>query len=216
MNDNQFDVKKESKAPIIALLVIAIIGVVGGTFAYFTSTTEFENRFQTKPYSTQVSEEFTSPESWLPGTETPKTIKAKNTGEIDVAVRISYSEEWKNHNGYVLDGNISYMLNETTVQERAAIINFDNTSDWIKEGNYYYYKNKLTKNDETSSFIKSVTFNPNVTADINCISSNNGLTQSCLSTGNGYDNALYKLTLTVETIQYDGYKAGWGTNVTIN
>ena len=39
--------RKENKAPIIALLVIAIVGVVGGTFAYFTSTTEFENRFQT-------------------------------------------------------------------------------------------------------------------------------------------------------------------------
>jgi len=209
--------QEQKKAPIIALVAIALVGIVGGTFAYFTSSTQFENRFQTKPYSTEVSEEFTSPDKWTPGTTTSKTVVAKNTGDVDVAVRVSYTEEWKGNagSGSTLSGNITVGEAPNTTTERAAIINFANTSDWIHEGNYYYYKYKLTKNQETSSFISGVTFNPNVEATLNCVTSNGGLTETCTSAGTGYDNAVYKLTVSVETIQFDGYQTGWGTNVSI-
>ena len=213
--------RKENKAPIIALLVIAIVGVVGGTFAYFTSTTEFENRFQTKPYSTEVSEEFTSPTNWTPGTTTAKTVIAKNTGDIDVAVRVSYTETWKGNagSGSTLSGNITVGEAPNTTTERAAIINFANTSDWQKEGNYYYYKHKLSKNQQTNSFISGVTFNPNVTASLNCVTDDTTtpgtITETCTSAGNGYDNAQYTLTISVQTIQFDGYQTGWGTSVVI-
>ena len=213
--------QKENKVPIIALLVIAVIGIVGGTFAYFTSTVEFENEFVTKPYSTEVTEEFTSPDKWTPGTTTAKTVIAKNTGDVDVAVRVSYTETWKGNggSGSTLSGDITVGTAPNTTTERAAIINFANTSDWIQSGNYYYYKYKLTKNQQTSSFISGVTFNPNVTASLNCVTDSitipGTITETCTSTGTGYDNAQYKLSISVETIQYDGYQTGWGTNVTI-
>ena len=45
-----------SKKPLIALLVVAIVGIIGGTFAYFTSTDTFANVFQTSTYKTEVVE----------------------------------------------------------------------------------------------------------------------------------------------------------------
>ena len=126
-----FDVKevKRNNKPLIALLLLAIVGVVGVTIAYFTSNATLENIFKTAPYSTQVEEEFTSPTNWTPGTTTPKTVVAKNTGDVPVAVRVSIEEEWISGNGESLpleqNGN------------KAAIINFANTSDWTLVDGYY-------------------------------------------------------------------------------
>ena len=166
MNNN-----KKNKKPIIALLVVAIVGIIGITFAFFSDKIGVSNIFKTKPYGTTVVEEFVSPDNWLPGTTTDKFVKAKNTGSVDVAVRISFTEEWKTKN----DGTLSGWLHtdgtksthtteeELSNDERAAVINFTNTSDWEKSTengtDYYYYKYKLVEDEETSAFIDSVTVN---------------------------------------------------------
>ena len=197
--------KKKNKKPLYVLIVIAVILLIGGTVAYFTDTVEITNVFSTKPYSTEVTETFTSPNNWLPGTTTEKTVVAKNTGDVDVAVRMSYTESWVSANGATLplkQGNTT-----------AAIINF-NSTNWTKSGNYYYYTQKLSKNQSSTSFINSVTFNSDIVSDSNCVTQ--GTTKKCTSTGNGYDGATYTLTVTVETVQYDSYRTIWNTNVTIN
>lgn len=86
---------KKNKKPLVALLLVAILGIVGATFAYFTSTDTFANVFKTKPYIMEVTETFESPENWTPGTTTNKAITATNKGDVEAAVRISYTEEWK-------------------------------------------------------------------------------------------------------------------------
>ena len=48
---------------------------------------------------------------------------------------------------------------ELETDERVAIINFDNASDWTYEDGYYYYKYTLSPNESSSSLIESVTFN---------------------------------------------------------
>ena len=251
--------KKKNNKPLVALLVVAIVGVIGFTFAYFSDKITVNNEFQTKPYGTTVTEVFTSPENWTPGTETAKTVKTKNSGEVDEAVRVSYTEEWKSADGTVLpleitvgeetsepeplgggnyeggfeDDPLEYEEpSSSTTTERAAIINFDNlydsitgNGDWIKSNengkDYYYYNKKLAQGEETSSFIKSVKFNENVESSSanNCetTTSEDGKTKTieCKTTKKGYDGATYTLTITVETVQYDQYKAAWGTNVTI-
>jgi len=199
----------KNKVALIAIGVIGIIGVIGGAFAYFTDTVEVKNEFQTKPYGSQVTEEFTSPENWLPGDTTPKTVVVKNTGEVDEAVRVSYTEKWESANGNTLSG--TQTIGGTSV--RAAIINFDNAADWTKVGDYYYYNKKLVSGRSTSSFIKSVTFNSQITADTSCTTVNN--VTKCESTGNGYDGAKYTLTINVETVQFNVYKNIWNTTVNI-
>lgn len=207
-----------NKKSLIALILIALVAVVGLTIAYFTDSVTFENQFKTKPYSTSVTEEFVSPNNWTPGTETSKTVYATNDGDVDVAVRVSYTEKWLSKNGDT--------LSNTYNGSNAAIINLDNETEWTYNNGYYYYNNKLTKGNSTSSFMKSVTFNPLVQADSNCTNEEDiidsttnekiGVKTTCSSTGDGYDGATYTLTIKVETVQYDSYKDAWSTNVVIN
>ena len=207
--------KNRKKKSIIALLVIALLGFIGGTFAYFTSSDTFSNIFSTKPYRMEVVETFESPSNWTPGTTTPKTIIARNTGDVEAAVRISYTEEWKDSNG----GSMPLVSNGI----RAAVINVssDLNTKWTQstEGGktYYYYKTKIGKNQSTSSFIQSVTFNKDVeiNLDSNCVENSSLHTKTCTTTSGGYSSGTYTLTIKVETVQFDQYRTVWGTNVSI-
>lgn len=221
----------KNKKILFTLVVVAIIGIVGLTFAYFSDTVTLPNSFKTKPYSTTVTEVFESPDNWTPGTTTAKTVYATNNGDIDVAVRVSYTEKWE-----PLDSNTTLGLTQTQeidgveTQVRAAIINFadDYESNWTKSTengvDYYYYKYKLTKGNNSPSFIKSVQFNPLIKSSANCVDSNVvdentseviGVKTTCESSNKGYDGATYTLTIKVETVQFDAYKEAWNTNVTI-
>ena len=94
----------KSKKTVIALLLIAIIGIVGLTFAYFANSTDVENTFTTKEYGTTYTESFVSPDNWLPGDTTQKTLVATNTGEVDQAVRVLVAESWTTENNGTLNG----------------------------------------------------------------------------------------------------------------
>ena len=199
----------KNKKVLIGLIILMVVSVVGLTIAFFTDTVEIPNVFKTNVFKTKVTEEFVSPDNWLPGTTTSKTVKVDNLGNVPVAVRISYTESWVAKDGTTLSG----------VQNgnRAAIINFVNTSDWIQSGNYYYYKTKLTKNQSSKNFIESVTFNTAIDDDASCTESSSGnVTESiCESSESGYGGATYTLTFTVETCQFDSYKDIWNTTFEI-
>ena len=198
---------------LIALLLVLTVGLIGLTIAYFSNEASVENRFESKQYGTTVEEEFISPSDWRPGDSTDKTIKVTNSGEVDEAVRISYTEIWTSKNG----DELSLSQNGN----RAAVINFSDNNDWLEvtEGGklYYYYKYKLAPTEETSTLIDSVTFNASITNDATCTSSsgNGNKTVICTSTGDGYDGATYKLKFKVETVQYNKYNDAWTTEVAI-
>ena len=212
--------KIKNKKSLVALVLVAFLGVVGVTIAYFTSTDTFENIFGTKAYSMEVVETFESPDNWVPGTTTAKTVVATNKGDVEAAVRVSYTESWKDASGDPLPLTDS----ATPTPNRAAIINFASDLDtkWTKstEGgkDYYYYKTKLAKNASTSSLIESVTFNPNVTISTtdNCVENATAHTKTCTTTTSGYAGGTYTLTVTVESVQFDQYQSAWGTSVSIN
>ncbi len=228
--------QRRNNKPLIALVLLAIIGVVGGTFAYFTSQAQFANVFRTKPYSTELSEEFEAPTDWVPGEETSKKVYVTNKGDIDLAVRISYTEEWVSSDG------TSLPLEQTKdggTKVRAALINFPNPADWISHNEadgktYYYYKNAVVKDAQTSLFIDKVTFNRDVDIEYTCENTytyTDGTTstgtspeagktvkittQKCNSTSKSYAGATYTLTIKIETVQFDQYKNYWGTDMEI-
>lgn len=204
---------KSKKAPIIAMFAIAIIGILAGTFAYFTTTEEYKNRYKPKPYSTEVVEEFVSPEDWKPGDVTSKTISITNTGGSDMAVRVSYEEKWLSKDGIVLSGK--QLINNGESEINAAIIKFDNENKWIKNDGYYYYYKKLSPNEKAESFIKAVEFNALISSDTSCSYTNNGKNLICESSGKGYDGATYTLTIRVETVQFNSYKSIWNIDLNI-
>ena len=208
--------KKETKKswPLIALVLVAVLGVIGGAIAYFTSSDTFTNVFRTQPYRVEVSETFVSPENWTPGTTTPKTVVAKNTGDVDVAVRVSYTEGWVDSQNITLP-----LIDENNNQ--AAIINLTNNG-WTKVvengQTYYYYNTKLTKNQTTNSFMSGVTFNENVTINTihNCEDDAETHTRTCVTSTGGYAGGTYTLTVNLETVQFDQYKEAWNTTFDIS
>ena len=138
---------KKTNKSLLVLLMVLTIGLVSLTIAYFSNSSTVANEFITSEYGTTYIEEFVSPTNWLPGTTTEKTVKAQNTGSVDEAVRVSISENWKTHNNGTLsgwihpDGTKSTHSTETelSTDERVAVLNLANTSDWTKVGDYYYY-----------------------------------------------------------------------------
>jgi len=215
MEETKTEPRKKSTAPIIALVAIVVLGIVGLTIAYFSSTDTFTNEFQTQPYLMEVVETFESPDDWVPGTTTAKTVVATNKGDVDAAVRVFYTESWKdatNHDLPLTDGT-----------NRAAVINFasNQATYWTQSTEsgttYYYYKTKLSKNQSTTSLIDSVTFNPAVSISVvdNCVDDATNHTRTCTTQTDGYGGGTYTLTITVQTVQYDQYRTAWNTDVNI-
>lgn len=197
---------KKNKKKLLVVLGIGAFTILGGTLAYFTTSDTIINNFKTALYQHSIVEKFESPSDWTPNTTTEKTIKVTNTGSISMAVRATYTEKWINGNGE----EISLIDDEGN---RASIINFGEGWEKASDGYYYYgSKENLTKlnKDETStSFINSVTFNKNIDADLEKNVSDDGQTITYTSSGNGYDNAKYVLTITIDTIQYDQAQNIW-------
>lgn len=192
----------KNRKALLAIVALLLITVVGTTLAFFYSSGTFTNVFQAGTYRLVTTEVFQSPDNWKPGDEVSKIITTKNEGTVPAAVRMSYTEEW-------FDSNDNDITSE--VDRDSAIINFDNTKDWIYEDGYYYYKYILEPDQETSSFIKSVTLNDNI-GEMECTMEN--LTEVCEATSPAV-GAKYVLTITKETVQYSGYHDIWDTEVEI-
>lgn len=206
---------KKRKIVIILMFVVGVF-CLGFTLAYFTNSFNFINNFKTSDYGSNNIEEFVSPTDWTPGDVTEKKIKVENSGSVDEAVRVSYTENWTSSNSNV-EGNLSL----TQDGNRASLIKWGNDNDWttVTENNkiYKYYNYKLNPNEVTSTVIESVTFNPLITNSNSCNTVVEGNVRKivCTSSGNGYDNATYKLVFNIETVQYDKYKNIWNTSVDI-
>lgn len=205
--------KKKNKKPLIALLLVAVLGVVGVTFAYYSTENIFENIFKTGAYKTEVEETFTSPSNWTPGTVTEKIIKVTNKGDVDVAVRITLEEKWTAADGTELP--------LTDGDNRVVEVNLDNLH-WQKynesSGEHYYYDAKLKPTESLiEDLVILIWFNQNVEFEpiTNCTTSDDGTKKTCTSTLSGYAGATYTLTVKVETAQFDQYKNAWNTSVNI-
>ena len=145
----------------------------------------------------------------MPGDTIDKYLKVKNTGDVDEAVKVSYTEKWMSKNGDELPLEQD---NEKLVQ-----IHWINTDDWIQEDNTYYYKYKLAPNEDTSKLFDYILFNPSASTDLSCVTTKDGdmTIKTCGTSGDSYDGATYTITFTIKTVQYNKYKEAWGTDVVI-
>ena len=200
---------KENSKNKKKLLVVGALGmltVLGGTLAYFTTTTNIVNKFKTGLYQNKIVEEFVSPTNWTPGTVTEKTVKVTNSGDIPMAVRASITEKWVSASGKELS------LKDSN-NNVASIIEFG--EEWTKDNDGFYYygtkenKTVLDASAETTSFIKSVKFNENIKATLKESISSDGKTVTYTSSGDGYDNATYTLTVRIDTVEYDAARNLW-------
>ena len=188
------------KEILVVVALVLLAGVVGTTLAYFTSSTKLDSDFTTGNYSTSITDEFVSPDNWTPGTTTTKKVNITNNGNVEIAVRASYTEQWVSANGKLLSG----FRNDEKVAQ------FTIGSDWEKaKDGYYYYKDTLEQNETSSDFISSITYNPNFKLqkgfDIECVTikEDGKTTINCENLTTGYAGAKYYLDIRIETVQAD-------------
>ena len=186
--------KKKIK-PIYLIIVIIITGVI----LYSIKGTSFSSRIQNENKLT-----FYSDDSWLPGTTIKKDFSYQNNNNLSIVVRAKIEEEWISANGNKLDG---YQNNN-----KASLLSIN--SNWKYQNGYYYYKNILINNDKTSSIVDSITFNKEITNDSICATSEDGKSETCTSSGNGYDGAKYKMEVTFEVLDAKEYQKIWSIDLT--
>ena len=88
MKKKKIKVKKYIKnKKLLVFLTVSLFTFIGGTLAYFTTSTTFKNIFNTGKYETQIVEDFESPTNWIPGTTTNKKVTVTNNGTIDMTAR---------------------------------------------------------------------------------------------------------------------------------
>lgn len=132
---------------------VALIGTlaVGGTLAWFTDTETATNVVTTGNVDISILEKGDGQDEYeveddaglelagpyVPGAEIGKAVKIKNTGANSAYIRVLV--EFENLPG-----------------EEEPELNFD-TTDWIKEGSYYYYKTSVEKDAETTDLFTTVT-----------------------------------------------------------
>ena len=196
----------KSKKSLIAVSAIILVVAVGITYALIFSSSAREHLFSLGNYNVVTSETFTSPASWQPGVEIPKTITATNNGDIQAAFRVKYTESWKNSSGTDIT---------SSVPSNAVTVNLINTNQWTynSDDGYYYYNYILEPGKTSSSLISGFTLNQDLASNVSCNTSGN--TYNCSSDLSGYAGAQYTITFTKETVVYSKYQSFWNTNQTI-
>lgn len=188
------------KRNIIAVSAVAVLALIGATFAYNSSTGFLTNVFKLGVWQTEMVETFDAPSNWQPCDEVPKTVIGENTGSISAAVRVKYEEYWKLANSASTDHTSELPLVDDE-NDPIAVVNLDNVNDWILGNDgWYYYKYMLKPNQKTSSFMKSVTLNckANFAGDNTCVEAEGKVT--CTKPENPYDGAKYHVYATIQLI----------------
>lgn len=183
--------------PLLTSLVI-IVGLIGVSLAFFIDDFKLPISFAKQQYNDNTNIKIESPNNWTPGTTTEQEITYKNNEDVPLAIRISIDEKWISKNG----NELGLTLSDGT---KAAILNINN-KDWILKDDFYYYNNKLNKNETTTNFINSITFSNNVNYEFKCNLLNG---KACSKTGDDYYDAKYILNINIETIKYDYYEEIW-------
>lgn len=197
-------VKNKKNIFVIGAICVAAAVGIGGTYAYLSDYFTVKNEFTVDTtYGVDLIEKFESPQNWKPGEEVTKEVSVKNNGNINAVVRLSITEDW-------MAGTEQLSLVNSN-NDPIAIIHFANPELWIKDGDYYYYKNVLQPNDQTELFIDKVTLNDDIGSDFECTptTTNGVMTSNCRNTSK-YAHAKYNLAVNMESVQVEGMEDAWG------
>ena len=195
-----------NKKKLSALLLAGILtaGVVGGTFAWFTSKDTVTNQFATTGTNEpgnpdagiKIEEEFQKPENVLPGTETNKDVRVKSTANYDQFIKVKFEKKFvkvdKDENGNEKRTEIKKIQvagKEYELDTSLIELNFtDYLKDTKAEGTwfegkdgYYYYIGKVAGGSYTNMLLDSVTLSSKA--------------------GNEYKNLEFDVTVVADSIQ---------------
>lgn len=178
---------------LVSGVVLAVLLVVGGTMAWFTSTpAAVENTFTAGTVDIDLLENGEVYENGLqftnvnPGDSYAKKVEVRNNGSKQTYVRVKVDYLWT-----LINPPEGFDEDELNVAE----IDF-NTAKWIDgEDGYYYYKDIVKTTGNLEPLFNTVTFKG-------------------LEMGNEYQGSTFKITLKAEAVQasHEAYKDVWGLN----
>ena len=145
--------KKRSikKKPFIFLILFIFVAAIGGTFAYYSSQTAFENKFKTMTYNVTIEEEFNN--TW--GTKKVSFVNNEETN-APVVLRIYYDEVWsKDVNGTLL--TLNNTIDGTNVVNKNWTNSF--TNDFVKGSDGWYYYKKILSAEQSVQVLESIALN---------------------------------------------------------
>lgn len=161
---------KKSK---VAVAGVAAVALVGGTLAYWSSSSTINNPFSTNSYGGETTEEFNPADggNWEPGSKVDKKVGVTNTGDYPIYVRMKFTETWSNLQSDVkekandavntmmleqADSTDGKVLADKSVVEKKLVENWD--SLWTKsDDGWYYFDDELNPNESTDNLLESVT-----------------------------------------------------------
>lgn len=169
--------KNKKKRFSMLVAAAAVVALIAGVLAYFNQTTELENQLKTKQYGNETEEKFTPKPDWQPGQEVKKETLVRNTGDYDLIVRVSMSEEWK-RNGTMFIGHESKntafgsataaeakqagatpgLTDGLTAGDESVVSKLKSSADWEfnQADGYWYYTKKLAPTEVTGNVLDSI------------------------------------------------------------
>lgn len=170
--------KKNKKKKVLALAgSFALVALLAGTFAWFTSEDEKTNHFEGEIATgkdIEVVETFEPPTDWEPGSEVNKDVAIANIGQYDTLIRVSLSESLqllKDHQakqtaGTELEGKTAqqvYVLPGTDAPAGYTASQFDGTVPTVVVGGTTgdfkgTYTLKVKEKAETVAGVTSYTY----------------------------------------------------------
>ena len=218
--------KKSFKRKMIAAfgLTAAAMLAFGISWAYYNRSQALANPLSTAHSGAAVIEEFDPTSSFLPGETVVKKVAFKNTGDMDLFLRVEVPplEAWyytKSENGETAGTEA-----DQTVLDPSKVIknwnptwgtDFNNETDlWSRayrgeNGKWYrYYKKVLVPGETTPEILDSITLSTDISNDRHEID---------------YSDKVYKLTFCAEAVPVEdhysdgeavlGVQASWGRTV---
>jgi len=140
----------------IAVFLLLLFGVVGGTAAYYTSQGTVTNVITAGNVRAdlhiwgdlEMTEEFESPDGVSPGQEITKVVTAENVGDNEAWMRIRVDKLFDPAEG----------VDEEAAQAQLSRVKMNiDRQNWLEKDGWYYYKGKLAAGEVTAPLFTTVT-----------------------------------------------------------
>ena len=155
--------KKNKKSILISLSLICILLIIGGTFAYFSTTGTARNAISSSNVKIRMNltngegEDVTPSVTIMPGQSEDRVVTMTNIGSEPAWVRIKA--------GIDVEGTVSIFNEHGAVSEPAVELVDLNTDDWTYRDGYFYYSKALEPGDTTQELFHSVYFGTTIESD---------------------------------------------------
>lgn len=191
---------KNKKAVVASLFGAALLGF-GITWAFYSSNhMALANPLGTSHSGAAMVEEFNPDSSFLPGETVAKQVAFRNTGEMDLFLRVEVPPE----EAWYLASDAKHPLDPAVYQPEAVIKNWRNV--WPKGDNestgqwsqiftdssgkqYRYYRKILKPKEQTDYILDSIKLSEEVSNDRHALN---------------YSDKIYKLTFNAEAVPVEG------------